>query len=56
MDNLIVMNGLTDARAKVRESQFKLANSAPVVWDMLQRVLKYLDKQQAETLTNIRNA
>jgi hypothetical protein len=55
MDNLNIMNGLTSARKIIRGKQFDLASSSPLIWQMMERILKYIDAQQAETLAAIRN-
>lgn len=54
MDNLSIMNGLVAAREIVRGAQFGLAGNAPILWDMHQRILKYIDNQQREVVAAIR--
>lgn len=56
IDNLAIMQSLSDTRTIIRNAQFGLANSSPIVWNMLQRTLKNIDAQQADTLSVIRNA
>jgi ribosomal protein L30/L7E len=55
MDNLKIMLGLGEARKLIRDRQASVVSSSPIVWDMLQRVIRYIDAEQETAFKAIRS-
>jgi hypothetical protein len=55
MDNLTKLNSLSEARKIVRDRQFDLAGM-PAIWNLLNHILRHIDKQQEELIIAIRES